>query len=147
MNLLPNSKEVVLALSVYDINTALRADTVLANIAGKTMNFFPVVATNGETAPFVIYYYQPSIPSADAYWIRKDVIRYSIFDTDADRLFRLSERFLERLGQADQVAKSGGITGSNSRILSSYQTGSSLAAPLEKEGWYRMNLDFKVCNV
>ncbi len=59
-----------MALSVYDINTALKADSSLANIAGKTMNFFPVVATNGETAPFVIYYYQPSIPSSEAYWMR-----------------------------------------------------------------------------
>jgi hypothetical protein len=25
--------------------------------------------------------------------------------------------------------------------------GSSLAAPIEKEGWYRMNLDFKIKNV
>ena len=48
-----------MALSVYDINTALRADTDLSNIAGKVMNFFPVVSTNGETAPYVIYYYQP----------------------------------------------------------------------------------------
>jgi hypothetical protein len=136
-----------MALSVYDINTALKADSSLANIAGKTMNFFPVVATNGETAPFVIYYYQPSIPSSEAYWMRKDIIRYSIFDTDADRLFRLSERVLAILGEADQVAQAGGITGTNSRILSSYQIGSSLVAPLEKEGWYRMNLDFRVCNV
>ena len=136
-----------MALSVYDINTALKADSSLANIAGKTMNFFPVVATNGETAPFVIYYYQPSIPSSEAYWMRKDIIRYSIFDTDADRLFRLSERVLAILGKADQVAQTGGITGANSRILSSYQIGSSLVAPLEKEGWYRMNLDFRVCNV
>ena len=79
--------------------------------------------------------------------MRKDIIRYSIFDTDADRLFRLSERVLEILGKADQVAQAGGITGTNSRILSSYQIGSSLVAPLEKEGWYRMNLDFRVCNV
>ena len=136
-----------MALSVYDINTALKADSSLANIAGKTMNYFPVVATNGETAPFVIYYYQPSIPSNEAYWMRKDIIRYSIFDTDVDRLFKISERILELLGKTGTIAQAGGVTGSNSRILSSYQTGSSLAAPLELNGWYRMNLDFRVCNV
>jgi len=136
-----------MALSVYDINTALIADATLANIAGKTMSFFPVVATNGETAPFVIYYYQPMVPNVEAYWIRKDSIRYCIFDTNVDRLFQLSERFLYILSKGDEVAKAGGITGSNSRILSSYQTGANLSAPLEKEGWYRMNLDFKICNV
>jgi hypothetical protein len=111
------------------------------------MNFFPVIATNGEPAPFVIYYYQPMVPNVEAYWMRKDSIRYSIFDTDADRLFKIAERIIDILSVGDQVAQSGGITGANSRILSSYQTGSSLVAPLEKEGWYRMNLDFKICNV
>ncbi len=136
-----------MALSVYDINTALKADTTLSDIAGKVMNFFPVVATNGETAPYVIYYYQPLAPSVEAYWMRKDGIRYSIFDTDVSRLFLIAERIIARLAISDQIAQPGGITGSNSRILSSYQTGSDLAAPLEKEGWFRMNLDFKICNV
>lgn len=134
-------------LSVYDVNTSLKADSALANIAGKTMSFTPITATNGETAPFVVYFYSPSIPNPDSYWMRKDNVRYSIFDTDVDRLFKISERILEILGATGSIAKSGGITGSNSRILSSYQTGSSLAAPLELNGWYRMNLDFKICNV
>jgi hypothetical protein len=136
-----------LNLTAYSVNTALKADSDLSNIAGKVMNFFPVIATNGEPAPFVIYYYQPMVPNVEAYWMRKDSIRYSIFDTDADRLFKIAERIIDILSVGDQVAQSGGITGANSRILSSYQTGSSLVAPLEKEGWYRMNLDFKICNV
>jgi hypothetical protein len=134
-------------LSVYDVNTHLKADATLTSIAGKTMNFMPVVATDSETAPFVVYFYSPSIPNPDAYWIRKDNIRYSIFDTDVDRLFNIAERILAILGTTGSIAKSGGVVGTNSRIISSYQTGSSLAAPLELNGWYRMNLDFKICNV
>ena len=134
-------------LSVYDVNAHLKADATLTSVAGKSMSFMPVVATNGETAPFVVYFYSPSIPSPDAYWIRKDNVRYSIFDTDVDRLFNIAERILAILGTTGSIAKSGGVVGTNSRILSSYQTGSSLAAPLELNGWYRMNLDFKICNV
>jgi hypothetical protein len=81
--------------------------------------------------------------------MRKDVVRYSIFDTDVERLFDIAELFIETLGKADTIAKSGGVeaTGQDRRILASMQTDSSLAVPLEKEGWYRMNLDFKICNV
>ena len=78
-------------LSVYDINTFLKDDADLETIAGKVMSFTPIAATNGESAPFVVYFYSPSIPNPDAYWIRKDNIRYSIFDTDVDRLFKISE--------------------------------------------------------
>jgi hypothetical protein len=52
-----------LNLTAYSVNTALKADSDLSNIAGKVMNFFPVIATNGEPAPFVIYYYQPMVPN------------------------------------------------------------------------------------
>jgi hypothetical protein len=134
-------------LSVYDVNTHLKNDAEIQSIAGKVMSFAPIAARNGESAPFVVYFYSPSVPNPDAYWMRKDNIRYSIFDTDVDRLFKISERILELLGKTGTIAQAGGVTGSNSRILSSYQTGSSLAAPLELNGWYRMNLDFKICNV
>lgn len=135
------------AISVYDINTYLKNDTTIQTIAGKTMNFFPVVATDGEPAPFVVYFYNPMVSNVESYWLRYDYVKYSIFDTDVDRLFRLSERFVDLLSIGDGVAKSGGITSSTVRILSSKQTGSSLVAPLEINGWYRMNLDFRICAV
>lgn len=134
-------------IAVYDLNAFLKADTVITTIAGKTLNFFPVVATDSEPAPFVVYFYNPMVPDVEAYWLRYDVIKYSIFDTDVDRLFRLSERFVELLGHGDQIEAAGGVTGTDTRILSCYQTGSNLIAPLEINGWYRMNLDFKLCYV
>ena len=81
-------------ISVYDINTFLKADTTLANIAGKTMNFFPVIGYGTESPPFVIYFYSPGIPSVESYWNRHDSILYSIYDSDVDRLFRISERMI-----------------------------------------------------
>lgn len=134
-------------ISVYDVNNFLKADATVVSIAGKQMNFFPVVATDNEAAPFVVYFYNPMIPDVEQYWHRYDYIKYSILDTDVDRLLQLSERFIQVLGRGDQIAQSGGIAGTNVRILSSYQVGSNLVAPLEINGWYRMNLDFKICFV
>ncbi len=134
-------------IAVYDVNTFLKNDAQIVAIAGKTMNFFPVVATDAEPAPFVVYFYNPMVPDVEAYWLRYDVVKYSIFDTNVDRLFRLSERFVEILGSGDQIEASGGVSGTDTRIFSSYQTGSNLIAPLEINGWYRMNLDFKLCYI
>lgn len=137
----------ITTIAVYDVNTFLKNDAQIIAIAGKTMNFFPVVATDAEPAPFVVYFYNPMVPDVEAYWLRYDVVKYSIFDTNVDRLFRLSERFVEILGSGDQIEASGGVSGTDTRIFSSYQTGSNLIAPLEINGWYRMNLDFKLCYI
>ena len=134
-------------IAVYDLNAFLKNDSVITTIAGKTLNFFPVVATDAEPAPFVVYFYTPLVPNVEAYWQRYDAVKYSIFDTDVDRLFRLSERFLELLSHGDEIAHTGGVEGTDTRILSCFQTGANLVAPLEINGWYRMNLDFKLCYV
>jgi hypothetical protein len=136
-----------MAISVYDVNTYLKNDSTIQSIAGKTMSFFPVVATDGEPAPFVVYFYNPTVSNVETYWERYDYIKYSIFDTDVDRLFRLSERFIDLLSIGDGVAQQNGITSDRVRILSAQQIGSSLVAPLEINGWYRMNLDFRICAV
>lgn len=136
-----------MAISVYDVNTYLKNDSTIQTIAGKTMNFFPVVATDGEPAPYVVYYYNPAVSDVETYWERYDYVRYAIFDTDVDRLFQLSDRFIDLLSIGDGVAQQDGITSSVVRILSSQQTGSSLSAPLEINGFYRMNLDFRMCIV
>jgi hypothetical protein len=134
-------------ISVYDINAHLKADSELANIAGKQMNFFPVVGYGEENPPFVIYFYNPSIPSVEAFWNRFDTIRYSIYDSDADRLFKIAERFIDILGAADTVQKQGGVAPNNVRVLSSQLLFTSVIEPIEKEGWYQMDLDFGVYSV
>lgn len=132
-------------ISVYDVNTFLKADTTLANIAGKTMNFFPVIGYGTEAPPFVIYFYSPGIPSVEAYWNRHDSITYSIYDSDVDRLFRISERMITLLGSGDQIQ--GDVPSSNVRVLSSRLVSSSVSEPIEKEGWYQMDLDFVLYSV
>ena len=132
-------------ISVYDINTFLKADSNLANIAGKTMSFFPVIGYGTEPAPFVVYYYNPHIPSVEAYWNRYDAIRYSVYDSDVDRMFRIGERMIKLLGEGDQIQ--GTVSSSNVRILSSQLVSTSVSEPIEKEGWYQMDLDFSLFSV
>jgi hypothetical protein len=134
-------------ISVYDINTYLTSDSELANTAGKVMSFFPVVGYGDETAPFVIYFYSPSIPSVEAYWQRRDNIRYSIYDTDVDRLFSIGERMIYLLGRGDQIQKSGGPVPNNVRVLSTQLVTASSMEPIEKLGWYQMDLDFSILSV
>lgn len=136
-----------MAISVYDVNTYLKNDTTVVTLAGKVMNFFPAVATDTETAPFVTYFYNPMVSNVETYWERYDYVRYSIFDKDVDRLFKISERFIDLLSIGDGVAKHDGIISSTVRILSSQQTGSGFIPPIELNGWYRMNLDFRICSV
>lgn len=132
-------------ISVYDINTFLKADSNLANIAGKTMNFFPVIGYGTEPAPFVVYYYNPHIPSVESYWNRYDAIRYSVYDSDVDRMFKIGERMIELLGHGDEIQ--GTVSSSNVRILSSQLVSTSVSEPIEKEGWYQMDLDFSLFSV
>ena len=136
-----------MSISVYDVNTFLKNDTDLANIAGKTMNIFPIVATDGEPAPYLVYFYHPIVSNVETYWERCDYVRYSVFDTNVDRLFKISDRIVNLLSIGDGVNGQDGIISSNYRILSSYQIGAGVVAPLEINGLYRMNLDFKMVNV
>ena len=136
-----------MSISVYSVNTFLKNDTELANIAGKQMNFFPVVGYGTETPPFVVYFYNPFMPSVESFWNRVDNVRYSIYDSDVDRLFRISERFIYLLGRGDTVQDSGGITSNTHTFKASSFVGSSLLEPIEKEGWYQMDLDFRIYSV
>lgn len=132
-------------ISVYDINAYLKNDATLTGIAGKEMNFFPAHGYGNEPAPFVVYFYYPFIPSVEAFWNRYDSIRYAIYDSDVDRLFQIGEQFITLLGKADQIQ--GLVPSSNVRVLSSYLASSNFTEPLEKEGWYQMDLDFSVYSV
>jgi hypothetical protein len=133
-----------MTISVYDVNTFLKEDAVLQQIAGKTMNFFPIIGYGTEPPPFIVYYFNPSIPSVEAYWNRFDNITYSIYDSDVDRMFKISERMIYLLGRGDTIGDSGGIESNNHRFKSAIFVGSGLLEPLEKEGWYQMDLSFRI---
>ena len=136
-----------MSLAIYDLNNFLKTDTQMANIAGKTMSFFPVIAYSEETPPFVIYYSSPSVPSVEEWWNRYDNVRYCIYDSNVDRLYQLSERFITLLSRGDQIAQANGAQSNTSRILSTYFVDSSIEEPEEKDGWYKMDLDFRMYHV
>lgn len=133
-----------MTVSVYDVNEFLKNDATLTSIAGKEMNFFPVIGYGDENPPFVVYYFSPSIASVDAYWMRTDTVRYSVYDSDVDRLLKISDRMILLLGRGHTVGDSGGITSSYHRFKSAIFLGSNLLEPMEKEGWYQMDLDFRI---
>ncbi|MGA1256078.1 MAG: hypothetical protein ACO3YX_03580 [Candidatus Nanopelagicaceae bacterium] len=136
-----------MAVSVYDINTYVKNHSSVSNVAGKVMSFFPIVATGSPEPPYVVYYYRPDIKNVEAYWQRCDLVRYSVFDSDIDRMYQISEKIIDLLGSGDQIAQPGGVAGSNVRIQSSYMVSSSEAPALEKDGIFRINLDFKIMSV
>lgn len=133
-----------MTISVYDVNTFLKEDATLQSLAGKTMNFFPVIGYGTEPPPFVVYYYNPSVPSVESYWNRFDNVTYSIYDSDVDRMFKIADRIIYLLGRGDTVAKTGGIESDNHRFKSAIFIGSNVLEPLEKEGWYQMDLSFRI---
>lgn len=136
-----------MTISIYDVNTYLKNDATLESIAGKKMSIFPAVSTDKEKAPYLVYFYSPFVSDVEAYWLRHDSVRYTVFDLDVDRLFKISNRIVDLLSIGNGVNTENGILSSNYRILSSWQVGSNLISPSEINGYYRMNLDFRMCIV
>jgi hypothetical protein len=56
----------------------------------------------------------------------------------------MSNRLIALLGKGDSVSKSGGITSTANRILSSRLIDSFSEEPVEKEGWYTVILTFEL---
>jgi hypothetical protein len=48
------------------------------------------------------------------------------------------------LGRGDTVGDNGGIESDNHRFKASIFVGSGLLEPMEKEGWYQMDLSFRI---
>lgn len=134
-------------LSVYDINSYIQSDATITSYVGGTISIFPTIGYEGVTPPFIVYYYSPSIPDVEAFWYRSDALLYSIYDTDMVRMMNISERIITLLSKGDQISQSGGVAGTDSRILSTELTDTSLEAPEEKNGWFRLDLEFLIHHV
>lgn len=134
-------------LSVYDINSFIKADSEIQTLAGKEISIFPAIAYGDEAAPFIIYYYSPIIPDVEAFWNRVDNVSYLIYDTDIDRMMNIGERIMELLGKGDQISQPGGKAGTDVRILSTVVNNAAINAPNERDGWYSMELEFDIHHV
>lgn len=134
-------------ISVYDINTYIKNDTTISNIAGGTIDIFPAIGYEDAAAPFIVYYFSPGVPSVEAFWQRADAVLYSVYDTDVVRALDISERMIEMLAKGDEISQSGGVAGTDFRILSTELTDTALEAPEERVGWHRVNLEFLIHHV
>ena len=140
----------------YDFNAALKTNSELATVAGTTMDIFPLVAPSGQTPPFIIYYWVPGHIDISSYMIRQDTIRYHIYDSEADRCFRIANKVISMFdvgggptgpGTNETVPSATNINGVKNRVLSSWLMRAKSTEPLEKEGWYAIQLDFSVMYV
>jgi len=134
-------------ISVYDINNYIKANTSITTLAGKTIEIYPTLGYADTNSPFIVYYFSPSIPSVESWWMRKDLILYSIYDVDMDRMLNIGEVMISLLSKGDEIAGAGGVTGTNTRILSAEFVNSFVEAPSERDGWYRMDLEFNIYHV
>lgn len=128
--------------AVYDLNNYLKDHPDVVEVSGKEVDFYPIVGYGEEEAPFVIYLANPGIPSVEAFWNRYDAVTYSIYDSDIDRIFKLTEVFLDLLAKGDEISQSTGVEGTSVRILSTFYVDSNLEEAMEKDGWFRMTLNF-----
>ena len=72
------------------------------------------------------------------------MLRYAVYDSDADRCFKISNKLIKLLGEGDSISKTGGITSTANRMLSSRLMASFSEEPVEKEGWYTVVLSFEL---
>ena len=142
-----------MTIAIYDVNTYLKANAALQTLAGKTvqspMDIFPLIGygTDGVSeydVPFMVYTWDPMDAGVEQYWNRTDIIRYAVYDSDADRCFKISNKLIKLLGEGDSISKSGGITSTYNRMLSSRLMASFSEEPVEKEGWYTVVLSFEL---
>jgi hypothetical protein len=155
-------KEVVLVpeysdqIIAYDFNNELKENYNLKDIVGKKLQIYPMVAPNSAKPPFLVYFWIPGHIESSSYILRQDSLRYVIYDSNADRLFKISNKIISmfdvgggpRGPGVDTTVQSGvNVNNVTNRILSSSLIGSRSVQPSEKEGWYSVQLDFTVIYV
>lgn len=134
-------------LSVYDINSFIQSDSDITTLAGREIPISPTIGYAEDQGPFIVYFYSPSIPSVEAFWNRVDVVVYIIYDTDIVRMLNIGERIIELIGKGDQISQPDGAAGSDVRILSTTFRSSAIDGPSERDGWYKMNIEFDIYHV
>jgi hypothetical protein len=140
----------------YDFNDELKRNYGLKDIAGKAVKIFPMVIPNDQKPPFIVYYWLPGHIASSAYLLREDTLRYIIYDSNADRCFRISNKIISMFdvgggprgpGTDTTVTSTVNVNNTVNRVLGSRLIGSRSNQPLEKEGWYSVQLDFSVMYV
>ena len=106
------------------------------------LSFTNVVGYQNETAPLILYQWRPGNYNVERFFIRVDNIRYTILDDEFDRGILVAERMEQLLNIGDGAHAA--IASTNYRIFASDLKIGETGAPLEREGWYSVRLDYKI---
>lgn len=134
-------------LSVYDINNWIKNHPAIMALLGRQIQIFPNVGYSDENAPFLIYMFAPGTIGVENFWYRRDHVAYLIYDTDVDRMFNIGEILIDILHKGDQISQSGGVAGTDYRILSTEFVSATTDSPTDRDGWYRMDIEFIIYHV
>lgn len=122
-----------MGLLVYDINNYTK-ENLPPPFTG--IDIYPMVGYSDSEPPFILYFWQPSKRNIERYYIRRDYIVYNIYDTDAERLFTLTDELEKLFNLGDNIQ--GRVSSSTNRVLWSDWRGAMSTAPTYREGFYKM---------
>lgn len=125
-----------MGLLIYDVNQYTK-DNLPAPYTD--IDIFPLVGYADSQPPFILYHWLPSKRNVERYWLRRDFVIYNIYDTDAARLFDLTNELEKLFNLADLIQ--GRIESTTNRVLWSEWRGGTTTAPILREGFYKMSFE------
>lgn len=126
-----------MSLLPYDINSY-----ILDNVSYTNLTIEPNVGSADRTPPFMTYQYLPAKVHIEKYYQRKDIIIYTLFDTDVSRLYALSAELIELLNLADGAQ--GQIDSDDNRVLWVEWRGGTSFPPIDRDGFHRETFEIWV---
>lgn len=128
-----------MGILIYDVNSYLQ-NNLPAPYTG--IDIQPMVGAADTAAPHILYHWLPSKRNVERYYIRRDFIIYNIYDTDAERLFDITNEMEKLFNLADTIQ--GQIPSDDNRTLWCEWRGGTTTAPIMREGWYKMSFEIWV---
>lgn len=129
---------------VYSINKYIQENNDIITLCGKTPVINPMIGYDEDVSPILLYTYNPNIKSEDSYYIKHDIIKYVVLDTDASRGFAIRNKIIELLNRADLI-QTDDIEKTYGRLLYMNLFRSDDRAPLQTEGYYQIISYFEFC--
>lgn len=145
----------------YDVNAYLSTHSTLTGVLSTYgLSSIQILPLNSEEpcstttddcgntiqtfGPFITYFWMPGVRSNEAYFLRKDRIRYHVLDRDFDRMWNIAEALVEIL---DTEIPAGKIpiacSDHKNKIMNYFLTNSKTNAPRESGGLADTMLEFE----
>lgn len=127
-----------MGLIIYDMNQYVKTQLPAPY---TNIDIFPLVGYVDIDPPFMLYNWLPSKMNVERFYLRKDYITYTVYDTNADRLFDITNEMEKILNLADTMQ--GEVPSANNRVLWCDWHGGTSSPPIMIEGFYKMA--FEIC--